>query len=173
MKYFTAFLLIISSLCISIQTDAGQKNHRAPYIIIPSESVSYYENHCFKEINRVRQEYGLKPLIWWSELSDCAREHCQNMADGKCEVGHDGFEERFKSMQKIARLKFFGENVAYCYNYKNPVAISVEGWMESEGHRENILDDFQETGIGVAISKEGKFYITQLFAKRIPLRKKR
>lgn len=38
--------------------------------------------------------------------------------------------------------------------------------MKSQGHKENILGDFEESGIGVAISKDGKFYITQLFAKR-------
>lgn len=160
MKYLTAFFLFFSFLFIAIPTDAAQKNRRASF-----KSTSFYEEHCYREINRVRQEYGLQALIWWPELSDCAREHCQNMADGKCAIGHDGFEERFERMQKIARLRLFGENVAYCYNYEDPIAIFVDGWMESEGHRENILGNFKKTGIGLVITKEGKFYITQLFAK--------
>ncbi|MBA2369951.1 MAG: CAP domain-containing protein [Candidatus Protochlamydia sp.] len=63
-------------------------------------------------------------------------------------------------------MKSFGENVAYSENYADPVKIAIDGWMKSQGHKENILGDFEESGIGVAISKDGKFYITQLFAKR-------
>jgi uncharacterized protein YkwD len=44
---------------------------------------------------------------------------------------------------------------------------AVSGWMDSEGHRENILTPgFTETGVGVAFSDEGTFtyvYITQIF----------
>jgi uncharacterized protein YkwD len=39
--------------------------------------------------------------------------------------------------------------------------------MDSPPHRKNILGDFKETGIGIAYSKEGKCYLTQLFAKRM------
>ena len=40
----------------------------------------------------------------------------------------------------------------------------VEGWMDSPGHRENILDSsYEKEGIGVAVSAEEKVYITQNF----------
>lgn len=167
MKYITTIFLLIFSLSFTHSTYAAnqKKIYRHPRAML-TESIAFYEAYCHQEINRIRQEHGLKPLIWWPELADCAREHCQNMADEKCEVGHDGFDERFEHMQTIVRITFFGENVAYCYGYENPIAISVEGWMESEGHRKNILENFEETGIGVAISEDGKFYMTQLFAKR-------
>lgn len=69
-------------------------------------------------------------------------------------------------MQKMATLLSFAENVAYNHYYDDPVKVAVDGWMKSAGHKKNILGDFEETGVGVAISKEGQFYITQLFAKR-------
>lgn len=133
---------------------------------ILKESVSTYELHCHDQINQIRQDKGLHPLTWWPELSDCARGHSQNIANGHCPFGHDGFEQRMDHMNTLAKVYYFGENIAYCYNYENPVDISVKGWMQSEGHRKNILADFEETGIGVSISAEGKFYITQLFACR-------
>ena len=45
------------------------------------------------------------------------------------------------------------------------LAIStVSGWMESSGHRENILDpNYDRVGTGIAISKGEKVYITQNF----------
>lgn len=88
------------------------------------------------------------------------------MASKVCPFGHQGFDQRAKDMQKKANLSAFGENVAYNYNYDDPVQVSIEGWMESPGHKKNILGDFEETGVGIAISEDGKFYITQLFAKR-------
>lgn len=129
-------------------------------------NISSFEEYCHAEINKIRQEKGLQPLKLWPELSNCAREHSQNMAAKKCPFGHQGFNKRYNSIDQRARLALFGENVAYNYNYENPVKVAVEGWMESDGHRENILANFEETGIGVAITEDGKFYITQLFATR-------
>jgi len=40
---------------------------------------------------------------------------------------------------------------------------AVEGWMNSTGHRENILSGFHSEGIGVAIAEDDKVYITQNF----------
>ena len=42
----------------------------------------------------------------------------------------------------------------------------VEGWMNSEGHRANILQgNYTEIGIGVAKAANGALYYTQVFAK--------
>jgi uncharacterized protein YkwD len=44
---------------------------------------------------------------------------------------------------------------------------AVSGWMDSPGHRANILEPrYTETGVGVSFSEEGAFvyvYITQIF----------
>lgn len=131
-----------------------------------TESPAAMEERCIVEINRIRKEHGLPPLMGWTQLSDCARGHSRNMADEKCPFGHDGFRERADHMWTLADLSSFAENVAYNHGYQDPVKIAVDGWMKSPGHKKNILGDFEETGMGVAIDKEGKFYITQLFAKR-------
>jgi uncharacterized protein YkwD len=125
------------------------------------------EDRCIAEINKIRKENGLKALTRWSELTTCARNHSHNMAVGKVDFGHDGFKKRSASMQKLAPLSSFGENVAYNYLYDDPVSKAVHGWMKSPSHKENILGNFQETGVGIAVSKDGKYYFTQLFAKRV------
>ena len=39
---------------------------------------------------------------------------------------------------------------------------TVDGWMDSEDHRKNILTEkFDREGIGVVISDDDKVYITQ------------
>jgi uncharacterized protein YkwD len=58
-----------------------------------------------------------------------------------------------------------GTVTAYDWNSAETVAQTVvNGWMNSEGHRKNILTDsyFQE-GIGVAFSSDDKIYITENF----------
>jgi len=40
---------------------------------------------------------------------------------------------------------------------------TVDGWMNSPGHRENILSEFHSEGIGVAVAADDKVYITQNF----------
>jgi uncharacterized protein YkwD len=40
----------------------------------------------------------------------------------------------------------------------------VNGWMNSPGHRENILNArYDREGIGIAVSSDGKVYVTQNF----------
>ena len=55
-----------------------------------------------------------------------------------------------------------GENIALGYAIAEAV---VEGWMDSPGHRRNILDcDSKATGVGVADSDRG-IYWTQMFGR--------
>lgn len=161
MRYLLFVLLIACSLFNSVLAKSICCGDT-----ISSSQIFYLESYCFEMINTVRIEEGLKPLKYWPSLADCAREHSKNMAYGKVPFGHQGFEKRAKKMKKEAPLRSFGENVAYNYNYSDPIAIAVKGWMESQGHKENILGDFEETGIGIAFNDQGDCFITQLFAKR-------
>ena len=57
------------------------------------------------------------------------------------------------------------ENVAL--GYPNAATV-VEGWMNSSGHRHNILDaGVVETGIGIARSSDGGLYYCQVFGKQL------
>ena len=57
------------------------------------------------------------------------------------------------------------ENVAL--GYPNAETV-VQGWMNSTGHRRNILNsDVGETGIGIARSSAGGLYYCQVFGRRL------
>jgi uncharacterized protein YkwD len=53
------------------------------------------------------------------------------------------------------------------YDWNSPEQIAgstVNGWMHSSGHRQNILQpSYLKTGLGAAIARDGKVYITQVF----------
>jgi uncharacterized protein YkwD len=57
------------------------------------------------------------------------------------------------------------ENVAL--GYPNAETV-VDGWMNSSGHRRNILDrEVIETGIGIARSSTGGVYYCQVFGRQL------
>lgn len=53
-----------------------------------------------------------------------------------------------------------GENIAV--GYRNAVSAH-EGWMNSPGHRENILGDYEYIGVGIVFGGEYQVYYTQDF----------
>jgi uncharacterized protein YkwD len=54
-----------------------------------------------------------------------------------------------------------GENIA---RSKDCFPNVMKLWMKSKDHRNNILNpEFEETGIGVTVTKKGDRYFTQLF----------
>jgi uncharacterized protein YkwD len=65
------------------------------------------------------------------------------------------------------KWKAVAENIASSRGYSNPVAVSMHGWMNSAGHRRNILNEhFNVTAVGVWISDTGAVYFTEIFLKR-------
>ena len=58
-----------------------------------------------------------------------------------------------------------GENVAY--GYPSGRAVVREGWMESEGHRANILRrSYRLTGIGAVQGDDDRWYVAQVFGRK-------
>ncbi|WP_394278719.1 CAP domain-containing protein [Microbacterium sp.] len=65
------------------------------------------------------------------------------------------------SAQIPAGWRGAAENVAYGYS---PSAVTA-GWMDSPGHRANILGAYNRIGIGVACDSNGRAYYTQVFGR--------
>ena len=55
------------------------------------------------------------------------------------------------------------ENVAYSTTQPNLAGAIVDGWLRSEHHREAILGPYSSTGIAVSRSRDGRYFITQIF----------
>lgn len=118
------------------------------------------EMMIFHFINVYRHAYNLEPLTYDEDLADIARYHSENMSKAKV-LSHD-----LNGESPSDRLVKFGYNYSgYAENIaKGPysVTVAVCGWIDSEGHRNNILTkNLKKTGVG--ISKENLFF-TQLFA---------
>jgi uncharacterized protein YkwD len=119
------------------------------------------EKEIFDITNVLRIRHNLEPLIWDDETSEVALGHSKDMFESK-DFSHTS--KKFGSLSdrldagKIV-FKSAGENIAA--NYTDAPAV-VEGWLNSNGHRESLLnDEFTHLGVGVF-----QKYYTQNFIRK-------
>lgn len=125
------------------------------------------EHQIFELVNAQRRRSRLNDLIWDDKLARMARSFSKKMAkenffahadfDGKTVVDH-AEDSSVKDWRKI------GENLFYFEGNYNFDELAVKSWMKSSSHRQNILDEnWTVTSIGIAESRAGRIYITQVF----------
>lgn len=127
------------------------------------------ESEIFELVNEERRKKRLNELNWNGDLAKIARAYSRKMAkesffshydkDGKSVV------ERANDA-KINGWRQIGENLFFCQCPNDYSDFAVKGWMKSAAHRRNILNGkFTSSGIGVAESRNGEIYITQVFVQ--------
>lgn len=145
-----AAFIIVLSFMMTQQVNASDANDH-----MADEILSY--------INQYRLQHGLPRLTMNSVLSQEATQHSHDMAIHAMPFGHNGFSTRMNRLhQRLPQSSSGAENVAY--NYKT-AKIVAEGWINSPGHRQNIVGHYNLTGIGIARDSMGKLYYTQLFLR--------
>jgi uncharacterized protein YkwD len=132
-----------------------------------SESTSM-ANEVLELVNLERQIQKLHPLQSDSRLQAAASGHSQDMA-AQNYFDHTSLDLRTPGM-RISQAGYswstYGENIAA--GYPTPAAV-VEGWMNSSGHRANILSSaFCDLGVGYAYAAESTYgaYWTQNFGRQ-------
>ena len=130
---------------------------------VASSPITDLEKAVNQQINQYRASKKLPPLRVDPQMTQIARIHSENMANGKATFSHDGFEGRAKAI--TIPYQSVAENLAYNMGYSDPVRKAVEGWIKSEGHRKNMEGQFNLTGIGIAKNAKGEYYFTQLFVR--------
>ena len=144
-------------------------------------NIEEVEQKVHELINEERTKNGLNSLTLNPVLSNIARQHSQDMAT-RDYFEHDSpegkdFEDRYKENNFNCEIKISesttsttyatgAENISFLEGYSGEIRIAnamVDGWMNSPGHRKNILTPyFEKEGIGIAKSGN-KIYGTQNF----------
>jgi uncharacterized protein YkwD len=119
-----------------------------------------------QDVNGYRVSRGLQPLALNPLVGQVATAHSREMATGKVPFGHDGFEQRVKTLKQSLSFGKVAENVGYNMGYADAAGKAVKGWLHSPEHLKNIEGDFNLTGIGVAKNDKGEYYFTQIFLKQ-------
>ena len=129
----------------------------------PADMVAAYEQEVFDLVNQIREENGLEPFVYNETLAGTARAHSQDMIDRNFfdHTNPDGKSPFDRMRDNGLSYSMAAENIAV--GYPSPEAV-VEGWMNSEGHRANILGGCEELGVGLALGGSYGYYWTQCFA---------
>nr|WP_249283818.1 SafA/ExsA family spore coat assembly protein [Ligaoa zhengdingensis] len=123
-------------------------------------SVSSFESEVIRLVNEIRTQNGLKALTANWELSRVARYKSQDMVDNRY-FSHTSptYGSPFQMIKAFGlSYRTAGENIAY--GQSTPRAV-VNAWMNSSGHRANILNA-SYTQIGVGYVAKGHYW-TQMF----------
>lgn len=144
-------------------------------------------------VNHEREAAGLPDLAWDDALTDIAVAHSADMAAAGY-FSHDDLsgsdptvraltagynctkdfgsyytfgisENIFQNNLYDSAVYFSNRSPVYYWNSPDTIAgTTVGGWMNSSGHRKNILSAvYDREGIGVAVASDDKVYITEDF----------
>lgn len=130
------------------------------YIPATDTTVLSYEQQVVDLVNNIRRQNGLPELTHNWELSRVARYKSQDMCDYRY-FSHTSpvYGSPFTMIRNFGvSYRTAGENIAK--GQKTPQAV-VSGWMNSSGHRANILNA-SFTAIGVGYVSNGNYW-TQMF----------
>jgi len=157
----------------------------------PDISAADVAQRIHQRINAERRKHKLPTLAWDARLAAIAAAHSQDMAHRQY-LSHDspeghGFDQRYRQAGyrcevHVGNIVYTGaENIALGrlynavthrngvsdYDWNSPEDISrkaVEGWMQSTGHRRNLLaPHWHRQGIGVQVGSGNTVYITENF----------
>ena len=174
--FFSAFIGL-DFLGIKDPTDTGetlekqvvaQQNQPASSVETDGQDADILpiEKEVLALVNQEREKHGLKPLQLDAEVFKVANMKSQDMRD------HHYFDHQsptygspFEMLkQQGIDFKAAGENIAAGQKTAEEV---MDGWMNSEGHRANILNpNFTHIGIGYVQGGDHGTYWTQLFIQK-------
>ncbi len=124
-----------------------------------SVDMSGYASQVFELVNKERQAAGKSALEWSDSVGACADARAKELPSKYSHTRPDGtscfsiFDEYGVSYMGA------GENIAQ--GYRTPEAV-MNGWMNSSGHKANILNDRFGT-IGVGFYYDGQYHWVQMF----------
>lgn len=126
-------------------------------------SITSYEQEVIRLVNEIRKQNGLNALTYDWELARVARYKSQDMKDNNY-FSHASpvYGSPFQMVKNFGiSYRRAGENIAK--GYATPQAV-VNGWMNSSGHRANILNAGY-THIGVGYVAGGNYWTQMFIAK--------
>ena len=123
----------------------------------------------FAMANEARARAGVPPLVWDTQLTAAARQHCERMvAEGPISHQYAGEPDLSKRAQLAgAHFGLIEENVAVG-SYAGQIH---ESWMNSPGHRRNLLSsEVDHVGISVIAGRDGALYAVADYERAVAFR---
>jgi uncharacterized protein YkwD len=144
------------------------------HVLPTSMDIRKAETTVFEMINEIRMEEGLTYLEWDESIASYSRKHSFEMAEER-DLYHNVVELADLHLGENAALNPrlaggfillpYPVGLAFYKTDRELLSETVEGWMKSLGHRQNILNpSYKFTGVGIAVAEDGiTYYLTQDF----------
>ena len=139
---------------------AGDEPHLSERAAAKVKPHVKYQRQAFNATNKQRAEEGLKEL----RRTDCVQRFAVRQAKAMARQQH-AFHQELGPIMAECGLRAAGENVAE--GYRTGRSVVNEGWMNSSGHRANILEPaYRLMGIGARKGDDGRWYVAQVFGRK-------
>jgi uncharacterized protein YkwD len=127
-------------------------------VITCAETDKSFEIRVIELINEERAKAGLSALKPQHQLTAAAQVYSADMAchNYLSHTGRDGSRFVERAARQGYQFDYGGENLAG--GYATPEEV-VQGWMDSPGHRENILNEhYVDVGVGYAFYLYSRYF---------------
>jgi len=160
--YEAATVLDISETMLQKQSD---RSYTATYDYTVKGSRDYLKAYAVLDlVNSERKKAGVSPLTMDKDLLENAMLRSAEIVT-LFEHTRPSLKDCFTAITKSSYGRA-GENIAA---NQTTASMVMNSWMNSEGHRENILDSkFTSIGIGCFKADDGNYYWVQLFTNGTP-----
>ncbi len=120
-----------------------------------------YIQQVVKLVNMERAKYNLSPVTMDESVREAAQVRAVEIQNSFSHTRPNG--KHFTTALKEAGASYSGAGENIAWGQKSPEEV-VTGWMNSEGHRANILNSkFTNIGVGHIQNNKGVHYWSQLF----------
>jgi uncharacterized protein YkwD len=136
-----------------------------------NKALQEIEERVYAAVNQLRNSENKPELRKDERLVLEARRHAENMSLRRFFAHEDpsrGDLARRLDDSKIGWQRC-AENIYQGKRIEDPAGDAVRSWLNSAGHKKNMLDsNLTETGVGVAVRKDGTLFIVQEFMLDAP-----
>ncbi len=161
-KMFRALLPLAILFTMGSCSSGSSEDVSVDNKVIVTYNYNETETKLVTLINDYRVSQGLNALQVINHISYKSQEHNEYMITNNV-VNHDYFEQRANNIIHVLGAERVGENIAY--NYVTAES-AMQAWLNSPGHKANILGDYTHFGISVTVNPEtGRKYYTNMFMK--------
>ncbi|MBN1396374.1 MAG: hypothetical protein JW959_15220 [Pirellulales bacterium] len=147
---FIAKILLCASSIVAVDPGVNNSTHESPQIAPMNEMVdgvelAAIEANIVKYTNEERVRHGLEPLVVDEQLMETARSHTQWMTRN----------------HSLTHSHGVAENIAMGQPHSSD---AVQAWMNSPGHRANMLNsNHRRIGVAAYQTESGTIYWCQQF----------
>lgn len=132
-------LILVSAVSVVLGNNQAQTAPESAKTSVVQPIVPLNADTLFNMVNDERVKAGVKPLVRDTRLDASAKAKCEDMLVNNywSHTSPSGVEPWYWIQEQHISYKKAAENLAYGFNSDNDTVI---GWMNSPGHRENILN---------------------------------